>query len=174
MAKEYICTSGCLWYGRIFLTTSNYSPPDPHPPPRTPKKALPSPTFLSQQLLLAKNINFCQSFFSMISCEKTKKTLQRARNNALLIFLHHPKTSFFLSYYSRIYRPKSGRRIIGGRGESFWTVNHRVNWFSYVLEVPWIRRCLYISIYLGSLQFSALITTPPTPKYFSKKNIPSC
>ena len=63
MAKEYICTSGCLWYGRIFLTTSNYSPPDPHPPPRTPKKALPSPTFLSQQLLLAKNINFCQSFF---------------------------------------------------------------------------------------------------------------
>ena len=147
MAKEYICTSGCLWYGRIFLTTSNYSPPDPHPPPRTPKKALPSPTFLSQQLLLAKNINFCQSFFSMISCEKTKKTLQRARNNALLIFLHHPKTSFFLSYYSRIYRPKSGRRIIGGRGESlFWTVNHRVNWFSYVLEVPWIRRCLYTYI----------------------------
>ena len=24
--------------------------------------------------------------------------------------------------------------------------NHRVNWFSYVLEVPWIRRCLYTYI----------------------------
>ena len=168
MAKEYICTSGCLWYGRIFLTTSNYSPPDPHPPPRTPKKALPSPTFLSQQLLLAKNINFCQSFFSMISCEKTKKTLQRARNNALLLFLHHPKTSFFLSYYSRIYRPKSGRRIIGGRGESFLN-SKSPSKLVFIRIRSAMNKEMFIYIYLGSLQFSALITTPPTPKYFSKK-----
>ena len=150
-------------------------PPTPillHGPLKKPSHPL---LFYLSNCYWQKTSTFARVFFSMISCEKTKKTLQRARNNALLIFLHHPKTSFFLSYYSRIYRPKSGRRIIGGRGESlFWTVNHRVNWFSYVLEVPWIRRCLYISIYLGSLQFSALITTPPTPKYFSKKNIPSC
>ena len=168
MAKEYICTSGCLWYGRIFLTTSNYSPPDPHPP-RTPKKALPYPTFLSQQLLLAKNINFCQSFFSMISCEKTKKTLQRARNNALLLFLHHPKTSFFfvillLNIPAKIRPPDHW----GEGGSLFWTVKHRVNWFSYVLEVPWIRRCLYTYISVLS-SFPLLITTPPTTKYFSKK-----
>ena len=95
-------------------------PPTPillHRPLKKPSHPL---LFYLSNCYWQKTSTFARVFFSMISCEKTKKTLQRARNNALLLlFLHHPKTSFFLSYYSRIYRPKSGRRIIGGRGESF-------------------------------------------------------
>lgn len=112
----------------------------------------------------------------MISCEKTKKTLQRARNNALLIFLHHPKTSFFFvillpNIPAKIRPPdhwgEGGILVLNSKSPSklvFIRIRSAMNKEMFI----------YIYIYLGSLQFSALITTPPTPKYFSKKNIPSC
>ena len=64
-------------------------PPTPillHGPLKKPSHSL---LFYLSNCYWQKTSTFARVFFfSMISCEKTKKTLQRARNNALLLFLH--------------------------------------------------------------------------------------
>jgi len=132
-------------------------PPTPillHGPLKKPSHPL---LFYLSNCYWQKTSTFARVFFSMISCEKTKKTLQRARNNALLIFLHHPKTSFFCHTTPEYTGQNPAAGSLGGGGNPFWTVNHRVNWFSYVLEVPWIRRCLYIYLYISVLSSFPLL-----------------